>query len=623
MRDHQAVTSAPEMTSRTLSPTGSLKRSGDPTYGDDEPSSKRFRSGTLLEHSWTPKSTPVASYRRASIDFIARESSGHTAFSPPPSESFVDSGYPRTASPNRYGRNLPSPSSTAYPPSAAPSLPPPTFQSAASPSTSLQHPVTIHNASTDSATSAHIAELQHQVTLKTLAHQTLQSEYSSLLQKVQRLTVKTQTMERKSNVADQEVNELTAKNEDLVQQLQSVQEQLDESERKRGRERDDAAREKDQWLQMLDQSRQLQSKYEDDKRLLLSRRVDIVRAGNGALSEDRGRQSPGYRHQIATPPLQAIAKASPTMASSSTAASIPLENDPDEITSLKTKTEALRSALEEAKQQIILLEERAQDVVSRSDSIQQTIDHALAERPLAAKTQHRASKPTKENQSQTDLPSQHESGAFLKSSQPLHIDLPNAMPSLTTPEDVIKALGPVPSSSNKSRDEVYHSTATSTHDKSLYHHTHSRPKLQSSLAISTPWSASEPKGHPDSGSIPHLGTFRPLIHPSTNAEVATTSTATEKATSLQSPGSSPGSESDDSASTLTRIWSAQSADASAGAFGADLTPISTLPTPNSTTSTQQGTAGDSSGSYFHRTQHAAEKSRSSLAMPPPPRPSDQ
>lgn len=138
-----------------------------------------------------------------------------------------------------------------------------------SPTSANQAPTSIHTAQTSTAASQYIAELQHQVTLKSLSLQTLQSEYTSLLQKSQRDRLKSQTFEKKATAADQEINDLTARNEELIEQVRTLETQLEDCEKKRETERSDAVREKDQWGRMLEMSGRLQAKNADDRQKLV------------------------------------------------------------------------------------------------------------------------------------------------------------------------------------------------------------------------------------------------------------------------------------------------------------------------------------------------------------------
>ncbi|KAF2155951.1 hypothetical protein K461DRAFT_265413 [Myriangium duriaei CBS 260.36] len=120
--------------------------------------------------------------------------------------------------------------------------------------------------SSSSAESTHYAHLQRQITLKTLSLQTLQSEYSSLLQKLHRERLRSQAIERKSSVAESEVNTLSTQNEDLAEQTKSLTTQVEECESKIGSMRADFSRDKAQWINILANDTKLMGLFSADKR---------------------------------------------------------------------------------------------------------------------------------------------------------------------------------------------------------------------------------------------------------------------------------------------------------------------------------------------------------------------
>ena len=281
---------------RSLSPSAASKRELEDTESIEHESIKRQRTASYndnhLERSHL--AGRLEEQRRAS-DSLQRTEPFRT-FSPAHSDSWASSAYPQQRSPSFYGRSLrplPSPSSLANAsqkaPWNAPAVPP-----GSSPTSASQGPTTsIHNAATSTAASQHIAELQHQVTLKTLSLQTLQTEYTSLLQKSQRDRLKSQTFEKKATAADQEINDLTVRNEELLEQVRTLETQLEECERKRETERSDAGREKDQWGRMLEMSGRLQAKGADDRQKLIQEKESLqqrllIYENEAALSAKRG-----------------------------------------------------------------------------------------------------------------------------------------------------------------------------------------------------------------------------------------------------------------------------------------------------------------------------------------------
>ena len=254
------------------SPPNALKRPAG--WGREESlMPKRPRSGAS-PNEMTYHSAFYTS-RRGSVDFASR-----TTHSPRTIELAPLSAYPRHESPIVTGRPphaLPSPSPTVYPQSAAPSLVPQIGHIAGSPASSLRPSASIFTAPASSAMSAHIADLQHQVTLKSLAHQSLQSEYSTLLQKVQHERVRNQAIEKKTYVADNELNELMGKNEDLVEQVKALESQVEDIEEKRDAERAQASRDKEQWGRMLEMGGRLHAKNAEDRLRLLDEKDDLLK----------------------------------------------------------------------------------------------------------------------------------------------------------------------------------------------------------------------------------------------------------------------------------------------------------------------------------------------------------
>lgn len=128
--------------------------------------------------------------------------------------------------------------------------------------------------STDSATQ-HAADLQRQITLKTLTLQTLQSEYSSLLAKFHRERTRSQTIEKKAQAAEKEINTLTSQNEDLTDQASRLDEALTASDAKFDELRADFAREKKQFVSILGNGSKLMERYVADRRAWSKERAEL------------------------------------------------------------------------------------------------------------------------------------------------------------------------------------------------------------------------------------------------------------------------------------------------------------------------------------------------------------
>ncbi|WPG98082.1 Hypothetical protein R9X50_00086800 [Acrodontium crateriforme] len=297
--------------SRPVSPaTSVLKRSAE-SWEREEYASKRPRSGDSFAH-----------FQRG-------------AFSPAQTE--VTSAFPKPASPmHRIAAHaLPSPQSAAPHSSNPMSSPAPSYH-------------TTHTGSTTSTSSAHVADLQHQITLKTLALESLQSEYSSLLQKLQRERVKNQTLEKKATTSSQEINDLTNKSEELAEQVKSLELQLEECEKKKETLSSDAAREKDQWGRMLEMSTRLQSKHADERQKLVEERDYLLRRVDSYEAENLAR-------------VTDIRK-SPVIDTESPSDVTELKR---EIGTLKSRNSTLRQALDDMVRQNQSLNDRARDILQQ------------------------------------------------------------------------------------------------------------------------------------------------------------------------------------------------------------------------------------------------------------------
>ncbi|KAI6822435.1 hypothetical protein KC332_g8768 [Hortaea werneckii] len=492
--------------SRPVSPTNPLKRNS--AWDRDQlPVPKRPRSGASPNQTMAPPHSG-GSYGERSLDFSARGT-----FSPAPTDTAPPSAYPRQGSPFSSGRGprgLPSPSSLAYAPSVAPSLAPPTAQSATSPIPSYEQPLSIHTASANSATSAHIADLQHQVTLKSLSLQTLQSEYASLLQKLQRERVKSQAIEKKTSVADNEVNELTGRNEELLEQVKTLEGRVEELERKREQERSDAAREKEQWGRMLEMGTRLQARHADDRQKLMDEREELrsrIAALEGSQT-DRARVggSEWSSNVPSTEPPQAHGASKelsmPKETTSQKGASAGFAEDFEllkrEVRSLKDQRDLLRSALAAVRTHNNTLQATLAEVSLQNRTIAEDIDKCLGKedamsaqmepshtRPSSASGRATPKVPTSNAPPTSDIAVKsvappekvnqtgevstvlRDAATIGRAVSPGPAELGFSVePSSSSPEDLIRALGPLPTAGPQTSTKPDQSTLRTSPSRS-------------------------------------------------------------------------------------------------------------------------------------------------------------
>jgi len=354
---------------RSASPLEMGKRQLDHPETDDMHINKRLRTNSHIENHLeiAPMLGHLDDKRRASESLQRTHSSRN--YSPTLSDSWAGSVHPHQDSPGFRGRSPrppPSPSSMAATSHRA-SLSSHAVKSGR-PSVIVNQPAPpIHTAPALTAASQHIADLQHQVTLKSLSLQTLQSEYTSLLQKFQKDRLKNQTFEKKTNAADQEVNELTVRNEELAEQVKSLNTQLEDCERKREAERSGAVREKDQWGRMLEMSGRLQAKSADDRQKLVQEKNDLqqrllIRENEAAINAGKSGSSAGNLAPSTGQEAAVTDTEKTAVGEQSTAQLIALQRD-NHV--LQTRTNMLRSTLERVEGQYASMMEKRREMLEQ------------------------------------------------------------------------------------------------------------------------------------------------------------------------------------------------------------------------------------------------------------------
>jgi hypothetical protein len=356
------------------------KRQLDCPETDELHSNKRLRTSSHIENHLeiAPMFGHLDDKRRASESLQRTHPSRN--YSPTLSDSWAGSVHPHQHSPGFHGRSPkppPSPSSMAATSHRA-SMSSHTVQPGRSSTTAPSN----HTAPASTAASQHIADLQHQVTLKSLSLQTLQSEYTSLLQKFQKDRLKSQTFEKKTNAADQEVNELTMRNDELTEQVKTLSMQLEDCEKKREAERSDAVREKEQWGKMLEMSGRLQAKSADDRQKLMQEKIDLeqrllIRENEAAINASKGESSPIATAGTTGPRAAITETEKKTADEQSTAQMIALQRD-NHV--LQTRTNMLRSTLERVESHYAsIMEKRRQMLEQELAQIPGAIAAALQE----------------------------------------------------------------------------------------------------------------------------------------------------------------------------------------------------------------------------------------------------
>jgi hypothetical protein len=148
---------------------------------------------------------------------------------------------------------------------------------------SLNFPVTIGLPNTSpsttgipsSAHAAHLQDLQHQISVKTLQLQTLQREYDNLLEKLERQRTKCAILEKKFEVSDVEINTLTDDKEKLQGQIAVLEAQVEELQTSRDEARRQIAANGSQYMRIMEMASRLQAQGAEEKRKWANEREEL------------------------------------------------------------------------------------------------------------------------------------------------------------------------------------------------------------------------------------------------------------------------------------------------------------------------------------------------------------
>ncbi|KIW93578.1 uncharacterized protein Z519_06183 [Cladophialophora bantiana CBS 173.52] len=153
---------------------------------------------------------------------------------------------------------------------------------------------------TQAAHNAHLQDLQHQISTKTLALQTLQREHDQLLAAFSRSQIRCTALDKKSQVSDHEINTLSEDKIRLQQQVEALEIQVQELVKSRDEAHQQSSADGAQWRQIVAMSSQLQLKGADEARRFklereawererssLQKRIEELESGKEKLPETR------------------------------------------------------------------------------------------------------------------------------------------------------------------------------------------------------------------------------------------------------------------------------------------------------------------------------------------------
>jgi septal ring factor EnvC (AmiA/AmiB activator) len=229
-----------------------------------------------------------------------------------------------------------------------------------------------------SAQATHLHDLQHQVSVKTLALQTLQREYDSLLQKLERQRTKCATLEKKFEVSDVEINSLTDEKERLNAQVAMLEAQVEELQQSRDETRKQLVDNGAQYMRILEMANRLQAQGAEDKKRWESEKADLrqrIKVLEEAMVTGTARPTPFA--------ATAASSALPSIVETHMAAQEPASSTETirvlraEIGRLRLRTQGLETALQTMKGESVAIQEAAKVLMESGGKIEITAQGAM------------------------------------------------------------------------------------------------------------------------------------------------------------------------------------------------------------------------------------------------------
>ncbi|KFY92413.1 hypothetical protein V498_04971 [Pseudogymnoascus sp. VKM F-4517 (FW-2822)] len=267
--------------------------------GMERQSTHQGRLGDARRHS---SASPSASDRLPPIYFSATshtapESSGFKlpSMNPPPTPGrHITSPQRSHNSPPSY--NMSSPDSSTFPPSSSSNKPPQTL----SPSVSSFSSGAMSGA-VPPAVATHTATLQHEVSVKAYALQTLQQEHDKLLAALSRSQTRSRALEEKQVVADNEVNVLSEDRNRLMDRIAELEREVSEVSEARDEYRNAGVKEGKQYVEIVRMASRLELMAAEERKIMAAdlaekERQLLQRDELGTIASGSMTQQPASRH---------------------------------------------------------------------------------------------------------------------------------------------------------------------------------------------------------------------------------------------------------------------------------------------------------------------------------------
>jgi chromosome segregation ATPase len=231
-----------------------------------------------------------------------------------------------------------------------------------------------------SAQATHLQDLQHQISVKTLAFQTLQREYDSLLQKLERQRTKCATLEKKFEVSDVEINSLLEEKERLNAQVAMLESQVEELQQSRDETRKQLVANGAQYMRIMEMANRLQAQGADDKRRWETEKAELqqrIKVLEEAMVTGTQRPTPYTdegAHSSSLPIIQGHTEA-PSPSSSSSTETIKVLRA--EIGRLRLRTQGLETALQTMREESVAIQDAAKSLMKSGGKIDNAAQGAM------------------------------------------------------------------------------------------------------------------------------------------------------------------------------------------------------------------------------------------------------
>jgi chromosome segregation ATPase len=229
-----------------------------------------------------------------------------------------------------------------------------------------------------SAQATHLHDLQHQVSVKALALQTLQREYDSLLQKLERQRTKCATLEKKFEVSDVEINSLTDEKERLNAQVAMLEAQAEELQQSRDDTRKQLVDNGAQYMRIMEMANRLQAQGAEDKKRWESEKADLrqrIKVLEEAMVTGTARPTPFAATATSNEIPSIVETHMAAQESASSTETIRVLRA--EIGRLRLRTQGLETALQTVKGESVAIQEAAKILMESGGKVEITAQGAM------------------------------------------------------------------------------------------------------------------------------------------------------------------------------------------------------------------------------------------------------